>query len=426
MALPDTFDGTRNKLIQYLAQCELYMFFNKEKFKSELEQTMWMSTLLRGAAFNWIGPFLADYMKHKNADGKCTTAMRKETVSQFQTMSGFGQGIRRVFGDIDEERTSERSLQNLRQRNSAANYTAEFQQHAVRTDWNDEALRAQYYIGLKDQVKDEIARSDRPGNLPDLIEMAVKIDNRIYERKLERGGQYASGSHKKNPRQPRWPQPMDLDATFPKKRQGLSKQEKEKRQKGRLCYNCGKPGHMARDCKGSKHLSATCTEKPRPRHNGKTLNATLPPDVVLDHEDTSFESCKNNWCEVHQHEKEENYQWTRLCTREHYPIDVLRSPTHPKHYLINWNECQEEKCTLHQEGKRRQKTLKEIIQYLGKSQTPDTAEEAAEAQTKDHARIHWTACYFKSCVTHQAAKESNGCFPGKPLKRSKNDQDPRM
>ena len=50
------------------------------------------------------------------------------------------------------------------------------------------ALKAQYYKGLKDGVKDEIARSEAPDNLQELIEMAVKIDNRNFERALERKG----------------------------------------------------------------------------------------------------------------------------------------------------------------------------------------------------------------------------------------------
>ena len=37
-------------------------------------------------------------------------------------------------------------------------------------------------------MKDEIARSEAPDNLQELIEIAVKIDNRNFERALERKG----------------------------------------------------------------------------------------------------------------------------------------------------------------------------------------------------------------------------------------------
>jgi hypothetical protein len=49
---------------------------------------------------------------------------------------------------------------------------------------------AQYYRGLKDTVKDEIARSDRPDDLEDTIKIAIRIDNRIYKQVLEKKGSY--------------------------------------------------------------------------------------------------------------------------------------------------------------------------------------------------------------------------------------------
>ena len=42
---------------------------------------------------------------------------------------------------------------------------------------------AQYYEGLKDDVKDELVRGERPTDLAAYIEQAVRIDNRLFERK---------------------------------------------------------------------------------------------------------------------------------------------------------------------------------------------------------------------------------------------------
>ena len=41
---------------------------------------------------------------------------------------------------------------------------------------------AAYYRGLKDEVKDELYKEDRPATLSVYIVMAVKIDNRQFER----------------------------------------------------------------------------------------------------------------------------------------------------------------------------------------------------------------------------------------------------
>jgi hypothetical protein len=51
-------------------------------------------------------------------------------------------------------------------------------------------LKAQYYKDFKDVIKDEIARSDRLENLGLIMEIAIRIDNRIYKRTLERKGYY--------------------------------------------------------------------------------------------------------------------------------------------------------------------------------------------------------------------------------------------
>jgi len=49
---------------------------------------------------------------------------------------------------------------------------------------------AQYYYGLKKEVKNNIAKNDRPENLETIIEKAIRIDNRIYKKRLEKKGDY--------------------------------------------------------------------------------------------------------------------------------------------------------------------------------------------------------------------------------------------
>jgi hypothetical protein len=84
----------------------------------------------------------------------------------------------------------------LKQKGSVASYAASFQQLAAKTKWGKAALQHQFYIGLKDTIKDKVARSDKPDDLQELIVLAVKINNRIYKRSLEKKGQY-SQEHKR-------------------------------------------------------------------------------------------------------------------------------------------------------------------------------------------------------------------------------------
>ena len=49
------------------------------------------------------------------------------------------------------------------------------------------------------------------------------------------------------------PQPMELDANDKyRTRHGISQEERDRRQKQKLCYGCGKPGHFRGNCPQKK------------------------------------------------------------------------------------------------------------------------------------------------------------------------------
>ena len=244
---PDSYSGRRSELKAFLLQVDLYLGFNYRKFANEAEQILWVVTLLRGQALDWVDGYVKDYMTN-HVDGAVTNKMDDATKELFQSMDGFKEKMRQVFGAIDEEKEAARQIQNIRQKGSAAKYTAEFQQYSVKTGWDDEALKYHYYRGLKDHVKDDLVREEETDDLKELIELAIKIDNRHFERTLEKKGYYEkkySPGKKTYQRDSYGTTPMELDAT-------LDPQEKDRRKHERLCYECGKPGHMARDCRAKK------------------------------------------------------------------------------------------------------------------------------------------------------------------------------
>ena len=59
-------------------------------------------------------------------------------------------------------------------------YTITFQQLAAIVDWNDKALIVRYQKGLKAKVQDALILKNNLNNLRELINQAIKIDNRIY------------------------------------------------------------------------------------------------------------------------------------------------------------------------------------------------------------------------------------------------------
>jgi Retrotransposon gag protein/Zinc knuckle len=264
--LPDVYYGDRSKFKQFMIQVELYIGFNAARFASDTEKVLWVCTLLRGSAANWIEGMLQEYLK-KHRDGVVMNTMSKDTITVFQTFTGFKSRFEKMFGEIDEIKEAERVIQTLRQKGSAARYTAEFQQYSVKTKWDDNALKAQFYRGLKDSVKDELIKEETD-TLAEMIKEAVIIDNRIHERFLEKKGHYSQHSYKARRD---WPQPMELDATH---RKELSTSEKRRYSQEKLCFNCGKPGHMARNCEKKKKFNKRNSGR---KHQLNALSLELAP-----------------------------------------------------------------------------------------------------------------------------------------------------
>ena len=52
----------------------------------------------------------------------------------------------------------------------------------------EETKILQFYQGLKSEVKDEVSKLDRPEDFLEYVELAIKLDNRIYERRQEKQG----------------------------------------------------------------------------------------------------------------------------------------------------------------------------------------------------------------------------------------------
>ena len=124
------------------------------------------------------------------------------------------------FSYSNEQIEAERTLQTIQQRGPVSKYKAEIQTLVVKTSWNDEAVTAQFYRGLKDQIKDEIARRDRPTTPKEMYDLAMKIDERFYERQMEKKGVYYGRANAKVQRDvPVWRdnyyrlQKMQIDTT---------------------------------------------------------------------------------------------------------------------------------------------------------------------------------------------------------------------
>jgi hypothetical protein len=61
-----------------------------------------------------------------------------------------------MFEDINKKHIAKRAFKKLRQKGAATLYIAEFQAHSFKIGWNNDFLKAQFYKGLKDTVKNNM------------------------------------------------------------------------------------------------------------------------------------------------------------------------------------------------------------------------------------------------------------------------------
>jgi hypothetical protein len=136
----------------------------------------------------------------------------------------------------------------------------------ARVDWDDDAKGAAFYMGLSEPVKD-LMMPQPPSDYKTLITRALQIDNRLYERRMEKNMRYGSprftGGGNRYYRDNRG-DPMDLDMiqhggasrSHRPSRFGkgpTSNAERDRRRRDNLCYNYGKSGHRAKECKTQAH-----------------------------------------------------------------------------------------------------------------------------------------------------------------------------
>lgn len=273
VAKPDLYHGERNKLDDWLLQFDLFFEFQGGKVAENKRVTL-AASYMRGAAFKWIKPFLQQYMKGEAPD---------EVDAWMVDFDAFKDKIKPIFGISNEPEVARREIQRLRQHKSAADYAADFQQLAAATDWDDTALMTMFRQGLKPQVKTELMRTGASiDTLDTLVNEAIDIDVKLHELQQElkqtappmRQIMYNNQWHNNHPKQHRnkqntgrrvhtssnsnyyGPAAMDLS--------NINKGPEQKRWNGNkgnhqdkskmTCYGCGKPGHMARDCRSKNKV----------------------------------------------------------------------------------------------------------------------------------------------------------------------------
>ena len=275
---PPMFSGERKDLLSFLTKCQIKFDGQPSRFPDEKSKILYTGSRLEGPAFAWFQPLIAPD----------PTGSVKPTPPELASFKAFSDALTVIYGDPNLEATAVREVRRLHQTGSAAEYAARFESKKQYMHWNDEALRDQFYLNLKEELKDEIAPVGKPKTYLDLKNLAIRLDARLFERRLERSNTTTrpapakpaprpfawsipsaspapapaptsappltsapktSASPSGAPRAPSQAAdgttPMELDAS------GfwhLTEAEKARRRTLRLCHYCGEGGHTIANC----------------------------------------------------------------------------------------------------------------------------------------------------------------------------------
>jgi hypothetical protein len=191
-------------------------------------------------------------------------------------MSGMGNFLdllKQSYGDLNEVRTAELQLQELTQAGTVPEYLTRFTQYSSRVTWDTRAKMAQFYKGLSPKIKDAMALLPFPGDWAGLIGVASQLDDNFRRRSQEEKGKGTHNRFGQTQKKQRHPDEMDWTASAAVKRNPNGKFRKQGQKKKGKCYNCGKEGHFAAECRSAHKASSSDEPRKSPRKNkGKRGN----------------------------------------------------------------------------------------------------------------------------------------------------------
>jgi hypothetical protein len=157
-----------------LAQLALVFVTYPENFKTDEEKIVYSISYLRGDAAAWFEPEILG-----------TTSL--EPVRWATDFEAFWQELEDNFGSVDSVVEASRLIFELTMGKDEPirGYNVLFNTYAAQLRWNDRALLSQYYRGLAERLKDELARVGQPTSLSELRSTATRLDERYWTRQNE-------------------------------------------------------------------------------------------------------------------------------------------------------------------------------------------------------------------------------------------------
>ena len=233
LAPPERFYGECAKYDIFMNQCQLQILCRPTAFTNDAAKVAFIILYLGGTAANWSIPLVEG-----NDPLLYNYTLFKETM-------------RKLFSRHMFVQASDNELLNLKQGGKdLLSYITTFNRLIAETQWPEAKRASLFYRGLRDELKDSLSHIvDLPVECSELIDLVVKLDHRLNERKGDRIRSehrfvYISKPKREGEAKVSDPEPMQIGGV----RGPLTPEEKERRRKLLLCLYCGKAGHFAREC----------------------------------------------------------------------------------------------------------------------------------------------------------------------------------
>ena len=165
---PQRYDGKQGECRDFLTQCRLTFELQPATYTTDRTRIAYVITLLVDKARAWA------------------TSVWQRQGPECSDFNSFTENMIRVFDQSVASEDAAKKLMSIQQgRTSVADYAITFRTLAAVSGWNEPALVSAFHHGLSDPVKDGLASVDCPPNLEALISHAIRLDNRLRERRRD-------------------------------------------------------------------------------------------------------------------------------------------------------------------------------------------------------------------------------------------------
>ncbi len=238
---PRHFAGDPNSCQGFLTQCSLTFELQPSSFATDHSKIAYIITLLSDKALSWASAV----WQSQNACCKSYVAFEEE--------------FKQVFDHPVSGREASKCLLTFNQGSwHAADFAIEFRTIAAGSRWNNEALMVCFQGGLSEPLQDELATREPAADLESLIAVAIRLDNRLRERRVAHRKASQSQvpvSRSVSPARipvsrasPAPEQPPDPPEEMQLGHSRLSPKERERCMRERRCLYCGASGHFRSTC----------------------------------------------------------------------------------------------------------------------------------------------------------------------------------